>query len=343
MIDLPTIQTINSQLDKSIQQHIDSKTKPIGSLGKIEAVAAQLARIQQSLAPQADSCELLLFAGDHGAAQSGVSAYPSDVTRQMVLNFLTGGAAACVFSRMNEVELKIIDAGVAGEAIEDANLVSRRIAGGTRNFIFEPAMTPDQMMSAFDAGCHLGRNARADVVGFGEMGIGNTSSAAMLAHKTKQLPLLDIIGRGTGLSDAELNSKRDLLMQASQRTDDRLTVEQSLCEYGGFEIVMMTGAMFGAASKRKPLLIDGYIATAAAMCAVNLDPAIRAYCIFTHHSAEMGHQLMMRELGAEGLLDLQLRLGEGTGALLAWPLVKCAAAMMRDMASFAGAEVNGRI
>ncbi|MFT6317264.1 MAG: nicotinate-nucleotide--dimethylbenzimidazole phosphoribosyltransferase [Candidatus Azotimanducaceae bacterium] len=339
-LSLPTIARVSHLLDERIKHHIDTKTKPLGALGVIETVGAQVARLQASLQPVMQHCTLLLFAADHGVAQAGVSAFPAEVTRQMVLNFLQGGAAANVFARTNGIDLIVVDAGVAGEPIVDEHLISRRIAGGTSNFIEMPAMSEAQLEQALTNGVALGMQTAGDALAFGEMGIGNTSSAALLAHKLTGEPLEKIVGRGTGLDDSGLENKHRLLQVASRRTTSRLSAQQALQEYGGFEIATMVGAMLGAAASGRLIVIDGYIATAAALVAVRLKPDARDYCVFAHESAETGHRIMLDALQANGLLDLKLRLGEGTGALLAWPLIRCAAAMMSDMASFDMAKVN---
>jgi nicotinate-nucleotide--dimethylbenzimidazole phosphoribosyltransferase len=341
-LSLPRIPRVAHQLDERINHHIDTKTKPLGALGVVEIIGAQVARVQSTLTPVMRHCTLLLFAADHGVAQAGVSAFPAEVTRQMVLNFLQGGAAANVFARTNDVDLIVVDAGVAGEPIVDERLVSRRIAGGTKNFIETPAMSRSELELALTNGVTLGTQTAGDALAFGEMGIGNTSSAALLAHKLTGEPLVQIIGRGTGLDDKGLQNKRWLLELAARRTTDKLSAELALQEYGGFEIATMVGAMLGAAASGRLVIVDGYIATAAALVAVQLRPEMRDYCIFAHESAETGHRLMLDALQARGLLDLKLRLGEGTGALLAWPLVKCAAVMMSDMASFDTAAVSDK-
>ena len=338
MFDLPPV---SSALDDAIRQAIDSKTKPLGALGIVEALAAQIARIQGTLAPNLHRCRLTLFAGDHGIAHEGVSAYPQAVTRQMVANFLAGGAAANVFARANGVDLQVVDAGVAGDPIDAPGLVSRRIAAGTRNFAVEPAMTVEQCDTALGAGDELGANVAADAAAFGEMGIANTSSATLIAHKLTGAGLDALIGRGTGLDDDGLARKRSILAHAAMRTAERLDARGALREYGGFEIVMMAGAMIGAARAGAVVLVDGFIASVAALAATEITPALRDYLVFAHRSAEQGHRTVLDAIGARPLLDFDMRLGEGTGALLAWPALKCAAAMMSEMASFESAGVSG--
>ena len=339
--DLPKVLPVDRTATHRIQQTIDQKTKPVGALGQIENIARQVALIQDTSTPIADICELLIFAGDHGAAVAGISAYPSEVTRQMVLNFLAGGAAANVFAAQNDVTLHVVDAGVAGAPIENTSLITRRIGPGTRNYLDEPAMTAVQANQALIAGAELGGGIVSPFVAFGDMGIGNTSSAALITHKLLSVPLDQLVGRGTGLDDDGLVEKRRLLQQASARANVS-SVFEVLCEFGGYEINMMVGAMIGAAAQRRCILIDGYIATAAFIAARAFENHVLDYAIFCHRSAESGHQIMLDHLDASPLLDLGLRLGEGTGALLAWPIVRSAVSMLSDMASFQSGGVSTR-
>ncbi|MEM9668165.1 MAG: nicotinate-nucleotide--dimethylbenzimidazole phosphoribosyltransferase [Pseudomonadota bacterium] len=322
---------------------IDAKTKPVGALGDIEDLAFRLARIQGSLEPKAETCSLMIFAGDHGMAEAGVSAYPQAVTRQMVLNFLNGGAAANVFARSVGADVQVIDAGIAGDLIEHPGLIDRRTASGTKNAIDTPAMTFAQAKAAVSAGIELGTTQDTDVVCFGEMGIGNTSAASLVAAKVLGVPVDDLVGRGTGLEDDGMTRKRALLNRAAARTDNKLKVMDALSEYGGFEIAMIAGAMKSAARTGRIIAVDGFIASTAALCARELSPGCEENFIFAHRSAEAGHARILKALGAVPLLDLNMRLGEGTGALLAFPLIKAAAAMLRDMASFESANVSGPV
>ena len=336
------LQTGSSVLSLSgIQSAIDNKTKPLGALGEIETLAAQIANIQQTLTPQADTCRLTIFAADHGMALAGVSVFPQAVTRQMVLNFLTEGAAANVFARSVGAEIQVVDAGVCGDPIIDERLLQKRIGNGTANAIERPAMTPDQVRSALASGSALGHDGNEAVACFGEMGIGNTSSASLVAAKVLGLPVTEITGRGTGLDDDGLQRKSALLEIAATRTDAQLDAKAALEEYGGFEIAMMTGAMLGAAAAGKIVIVDGFIASAAALAASRIAPESRANMVFAHQSAEAGHARILDALEARPLLQLNMRLGEGTGALLAFPLVRAAADMLRDMASFESAGVSG--
>lgn len=336
------IESARDDLETAIRQAIDAKTKPLGALGRIEALAAQIAQLQGTIAPRMQRCVLTIFAADHGiAAAAGVSAYPQEVTQQMLANFLSGGAAATVFAATLDVPVRIVDAGVAGAALAHPQLVSRRIGPGTRSFLEAPAMTAAECAAALAAGRALGAEAGSDAEAFGEMGIGNTASAAMVAHKLTGLGLDRLVGRGTGLDDAGLARKRAVLARSAARTPARLDPMAALAEYGGFEIAMMAGAMLGAASKGVLVLVDGFIATVSALVAEALAPAVRPALVFAHLSAEAGHANLLEWMTARPLLSLEMRLGEGTGALLAWPLVRAAAAMLSDMASFADAGISG--
>ncbi len=332
---------LNIALERRLQSLIDGKTKPVGSLGRIEELAMQVAKLQGTLRPDTSSCGLTLFAGDHGMASAGVSAYPQTVTRQMLLNFLAGGAAANAFSDALGVSMQVVDAGVAGEPVEHPALLSRRIRGGTNNAIEGPAMSEDECSAALATGELLGAEARQPVVAFGDMGIGNTAAASLVAAKLTGTDVARLTGRGAGLDDAGLEHKRTLLERAAARTAPQLEARDALAEYAGFELVMIAGAMLGAAGARRLVLVDGFICTAAALAALRIEPSIRTALVFAHRSAESGHDPLLAALDAQPLLDLGLRLGEGTGALLAWPLVQAAGAFLRDMASFDSAGVDG--
>lgn len=335
-------------IENSLKNRVDRKTKPLGALGLLEKTAIKVGLIQQRLDPAFVRPHLLVFAGDHGAAKAGVSAYPQDVTWQMVENFLAGGAAINVFARQNGLALSVIDAGVAHDFGQRSGLIDAKVAFGTANYIEAPAMTAEQCAQAMARGAEISRNLAAkgcNVVGFGEMGIGNTAAASLITHCLTGLPLDACVGRGTGLDDAGLARKQALLETALNRYrghgggDDPLAV---LAEFGGFEIAMMVGAMLGAAEAKMTLLIDGFIVSAAALAAARLVPAFTEYCIFCHRSAEAGHAAQLRALGAEPLLDLGMRLGEGTGAALAFPLVLASVNFLNEMASFESAGVSDK-
>lgn len=339
------ISSPGNSLDAALLDKINNKTKPLGALGQLEQLALQIGRIQKTLTPVLANPQILVFAGDHGAAKAGVSAYPQDVTWQMVENFLAGGAAINVFAKHNGLGLRVIDAGVAHDFGARDGLVDAKVGPGTRNYIEEPAMSAHECAAALVKGAEIARKLAdegCNVLGFGEMGIGNTASASLITHVLTGASLDDCVGRGTGLDGAGLARKRDLLAQAVARAAlpadaDPMNV---LAEFGGFEIVMMAGAMLGAAERGMTLLIDGFIVTSALLAASRIAPAIREYCIFCHRSAEPGHLAQLAELQADPLIDLGLRLGEGTGAALAWPLVSASVAFLNEMASFASAGVS---
>ncbi|MCC1493456.1 nicotinate-nucleotide--dimethylbenzimidazole phosphoribosyltransferase [Cognatishimia sp. F0-27] len=331
-----------TDFDAALARKIDTKTKPRGALGRIEAIAAKIARLQGRLDPVMETCRLVIFAADHGIAEEGVSAYPSDVTRQMVLNFAAGGAAANVFARVNGLDLDVVNAGVRGGPFGNPGVIEKSLGEGTASFLTQPAMTADQTAEALSIGREIGGEGPWPAVAFGEMGIGNTSSASMVAHHLTRTPLKDLVGRGTGLDDEGFLRKVAVLEKANARVTGALTPEEVLREFGGFEIAMMTGAMLGAVHARKLVLVDGFIASSAALAAARIDPAARDAMVFCTLSIEPGHRLVLSALGADPLLDLRLGLGEGTGAALAWPIVKSAAAMLNEMASFEEAGVSDR-
>jgi len=338
---LPVIESVtNVRLEHKLRQKMDQKTKPVGALGQLEDLALQMGLIQCTDVVSFQSPQIVVFAADHGIAAEGVSAYPQSVTAQMVANMLAGGAAVNVLARQHGFTLRVVDAGVASALPEHPALIHQKIAFGTANMCREAAMTTAQMDAALQAGVDVVRRLPGNVMAFGEMGIGNTSSAALLVTRLTRTPIRDSAGRGTGLTDDQLSHKRKMLMIASlhhRRVFEPLDV---LAAMGGFEIAMMVGAMLQAASERRLVLVDGFIASAAALVAHRLVPEVQHYMVFCHRSAEHGHRILLKHLKARALLDLDLRLGEGTGALLAWPLVQSAARLMSEMASFASAGVS---
>ncbi len=332
--------TADAVLSQALLDAINNKTKPLGSLGRLETVAAQLGLIQGTTRIRIADPAILVCAGDHGVVAEGVSAYPQDVTWQMVENFLADGAAINVFARQNGCALHVVDAGVNHDFGVRPGLLDRKVAKGTRNFAAEPAMSRQQLEAALEHGMALARDLPGTVVGFGEMGIGNTTAAAAIMHKLTGQPLEQCVGAGTGLSSDGIRRKQQVIAAAVQQhagADDPLAV---LTTFGGFEIAMMTGAMLKAAELRKVLLIDGFIVTSALLVAARLQPAILDYCVFAHASSENGHRLMLDALGAQPLLQLGLRLGEGTGSALALPLLHAAANFLNEMATFASAQVS---
>ena len=342
------IAPLDRTLEAALRNKLDRKTKPQGSLGQLEQLALQIGLIQQKLDPQINTPTMLVFAADHGLAEAGVSPYPQAVTAQMVLNFLNGGAAINVLCRTHGLRLQVVDAGVNADLPSHPDLLSQPQGRGTANMLQQPAMTLAQAAAAMRAGAAVVRQHQANgcnLIGFGEMGIGNTASASLLTHCLTGLPLAECVGRGTGLDDAGLARKQDLLEQALVRyrngggDNDPFKV---LAEFGGFEIATMVGAMLAAAEAKMVLLIDGFIVGSAALVASRLAPALLDYCVFCHRSAEAGHRTQLLAMGAEPLLDLGLRLGEGTGAALAYPLVQSAVAFLNEMASFESAGVSDK-
>jgi len=348
------VATLDRALAPALQAKIDSKTKPQGALGRLEALALQLGLIQQRLDPAILAPNVLVCAGDHGAARAGVSAYPQDVTWQMVENFLAGGAAINALAGQAGMQLVVADAGVAHDFGPRAGLVDAKVgAGGTANYLEGAAMSEAECALAMARGAQLARDIAAggcNVLAFGEMGIGNTASASLLTHCLTGIPLAQCVGRGTGLDDAGLARKQALLEQALAIWPERpagpaATADEAiriLARYGGFEIAMLAGVMLAAAEARMTLLIDGFIVTSALLVAARIAPAITDYCVYSHCSDEAGHRRQLDWLGGKPLLDLGLRLGEGTGAALALPLLRAACAFMNEMASFASAGVSER-
>ena len=327
----------SNTLEYRIRQRIDNKTKPVGALGRLEELALQIALIQQTETPALTNPHLIVFAADHGLAAEGVSAYPATVTHGMVNNFMAGGAAINVFWRQNGILLLVCDVGVNTTFPGNSDaLVKYKIRSGTRNMLHEPAMTPDECEAALDAGKTLVNGVRhrgCTIVGFGEMGIGNTSSAALLMHRLTGLPLEQCVGRGTGLDDDGLARKLSVLQAVADRHAHLTGPVAVLAAMGGLEIAAIAGGMLQAVENGMIVLVDGFIATAALLVAHALNPAVLTNCIFCHQSDEAGHRLMLEFLHIKPLLYLDLRLGEGTGCALAYPLVQAAVAMLNEMAT----------
>lgn len=337
------ITPLNAQLIPQIQNHIDQKTKPVGALGQLEALALQIALIQERQRLSIERPLMLVFAADHGIADEGVSIAPSSVTQQMVKNFLAGGAAINCFCRTNHLPLKVIDAGIK-HAIspEPSALINQRIAAGTRNLAREAAMSEAHARQALLFGQLLAEqeiNAGSNLLAFGEMGIGNSSSAAAILAAISGEPVEKCVGLGTGINPDQLVKKIELVKQGVARTTNKSPLN-ILIELGGFEIAQICGAMLATAQAKKIILVDGFIVTAAALLAVQFNPNARDYMIFAHESHETGHQLMLKLLDAKPLLSLGLRLGEGTGAALALPLIHSAVTFYNQMATFESAGVK---
>ena len=328
-----------------IQHIIDHKTKPIGSLAMLEEKAAKICLVQQSEKPELKNPTMLVFAADHGIAKCGVSAYPQEVTSQMVLNFLNGGAAINVFCKQHGINLKVIDAGVNYEFDPNEVLVDAKIAKGTANMLEKPAMTEAHLINCFEKAEIIVKELHKEgcnVVGFGEMGIGNTSSASLLMSSISGIPLEQCAGKGAGLNDKQLSFKINTLLEVQKKHDQPTNAQEALRYFGGFEIAQMCGAMLAACEKNMLLLIDGFIAGCAYLCAFNINPALKNNALSCHLSDEKGHALLLNYLGEKPVLNLGLRLGEGTGCALAYPIIESAVRFMNEMASFENAGVTNK-
>ena len=338
------IKSLDTSNRAAIANNINQKTKPPGALGELEDLATQLALIQKSEKISINPV-MIVFAADHGIADEGVSIAGSIVTQQMVVNFLQGGAAINCFCRTQNLPLFVVDAGIK-YIIEPhpSDLIDQRISAGTKNFSLEPAMSINDAERAISLGASLAENfilQGFNVIACGEMGIGNSSSAAALVAAITKTPVEDCTGRGTGINDDQFTRKINLITKALTRLGDKsLTPIELLSEIGGFEIGQICGAMLAIAQAEKIIVVDGFIASAGALLAVQFNPAVRDYMIFAHQSHEKGHQLLLQKLNAKPLLNLGLRLGEGTGAALAIPLLKATESFYNDMATFSSAGIT---
>lgn len=340
------IEPVCRKLEHELQHKIDHKTKPLGALGALEKIALQIGLIQNSSSPQLMKPHIVVFAADHGIAKEGVSAYPQEVTFQMVMNFLNGGAAINVFCRQHHISMKIVDAGVNHEFPRyAANLINLKVGNGTRNFLQEPAMPLTSAQDCITKGAALVQEIfknGCNVIGFGEMGIGNTSSASVLMSKLCKLPVEDCIGRGTGLTDEQLEKKTIILRTALTKHKINDTPLEVLATFGGFEIAQLCGAMLQAAENKMIILVDGFISGSAFLVARAMYPAVADYAVFCHQSDETGHSKLLSHLQATALLNLNMRLGEGTGVAIAYPLIQSAVHFMNEMASFETAGVSNK-
>lgn len=339
------IPTLSKKSQNTIQEEIDYKTKPIGALGVLETIALQIGLIQSTSTPILSKPTIMVFAGDHGIAKTNkVSPYPQEVTQQMVFNFLNGGAAINVFCKQNSINLKIIDAGVNADFETNSVLINAKIAKGTADYSLKKAMSLQECELAFTKGKKLVRKIYSEgcnIVGFGEMGIGNTSSASLLMSYFTNTPIEQCVGRGTGVNDEGLKTKINTLKEVYDLHKNSLnTPIDALISFGGFEIVMMCGAMLEAASLKMTILIDGFIVTSALLAANALNSNILDYCIFCHTSGEQGHTKMLNYLNATPLINLGLRLGEGTGCAVAFPIIKSSVNFLNEMATFKSANVS---
>ncbi len=345
----------------AIQAHLDALTKPPGSLGRLEDLALQVGCVLGDPPPSLDDAVVFVFAADHGVAARGVSAYPAEVTAQMCANFSGGGAAINVLTRACGAEVRVVDVGVAGDVARLEGIEHRKVRAGTNDLSAGPAMTASEAADALAVGVEavVGVDMSGDatwpggaqraagpwIVGVGEMGIGNTTAAAAVTACLTGAAALDVVGRGTGVDEVGLARKRVVVERAVARVarpeDPRDDALEVLRQVGGLEIAAMAGAMIGAAARGALVLVDGFISSAAALLACSLCPALPPYLVASHRSTEPGHAVVLDALGLVPLLDLGMRLGEGTGCALAIPVVRAAGALLREMATFESAGISG--
>jgi len=323
---------------------LDSLTKPAGSLGRLEEIATQLVAIREQERPDCASKAIFIFAADHGVTEEGVSAYPKVVTRQMVLNFLSGGAAINVLCRHGGIDVMVVDIGVDGECSDLPGLINRKVARGTRNMAREAAMTEEDLHSALRVGIDLAKMAEEQgrtLIGTGDMGIGNTTAASAMTAALTASSVAAVTGRGTGVDDSALRHKIEVIERAlaenRPRGSDPLEVLQKV---GGLEIAGLTGLIVGAAARRIPVVIDGFISTAAAAVACGIEPKVKDFIFAGHRSSEPGHRVLLEFIGQRPLLELEMRLGEGTGAALAMTIIEAAVKILNQMATFSSAGVS---
>ena len=340
------IEKIDERLRSDIQAKIDNLNKPKGSLGRLESLAMQIALIQQTLSPSLSHPCHLLLGGDHGIEREGVSVSPREVTWQQMINFSRGGGGVNMFCRQHGFDLKIVDVGVDYDLSPYPAILNRKIARGTRNFLHEPAMSKEQYEAALTVGADLVDNCQkqgCQIICIGEMGIANTSPSSIWMHLFTGIPLKECIGAGAGLNSEGIRHKYEILSQAVanyQSVTHQATPETPLAYFGGFEMVAAIGAILRAAELHLIILIDGFIITACALAACQLYPAVKDYMIFTHCGDENGHHRMLESLQAKPLLRLGMRLGEGTGALCAFPIVDSAVRMINEMNNFDNAHIT---
>jgi len=337
----PIIDNLNrSELEQRLQFKLDNKTKPQGSLGRLEFLAKNIGLILNTEKPELLEPQLVVFAGDHGLVARGISAFPSDVTWQMVENFLSGGAAVSVLARQHGIGLTVVDCGVCHDFEPRAGLLIRKIALGTADATEGPAMTKTQCEQALANGLNLVQGLPGNALLLGEMGIGNTSAASLLMSRLAGLDIVDCTGAGTGLDADAVQRKISVLRTVLRKNADAISPLDALAALGGFEIATMVGAVLQAALENRVIVVDGFIASSAVLVAAAMQPAVFERCVFAHRSGERGHALMLAHMRVDPLLDLGLRLGEGSGAALAWPLMVSACRVIGEMASFESAGVS---
>lgn len=326
-----------------LQEKIDSKTKPIGALGTLETLAFQLGTVFQTLEPKIINPNIVVFAADHGISNHGVSAYPQDVTRQMVGNFLEGGAAINVFCKQHTIELSIVDSGVNYDFPTNTKLINAKIAKGTQSFLNAPAMCETELQLCFEKGKSIVETIAqrgSNCIGFGEMGIGNTSTASVLMSLLTGFPIEECVGKGTGADDEKLIQKQILLKKAIENYSGPAELMQQIAYFGGFEIIQMASGMLTAFESKMIIMVDGFICSVAFLIASKINPDIHKNAVFCHCSAEKAHQKLLDYLQAKPILNLDLRLGEGTGCAIAFPILKSAEVFLNEMASFESAGIS---
>lgn len=342
-LSLPAIDDLHdAALAAALRHKIERKTVPQGALGRMAALAQQLGLILDTTEPHLVQPQLVVFAADHGIAARGVSAYPSEVTRQMVGNFLAGGALVSVLARQHGIAMSVVDCGVRGEFDAAPGLVIRKIAHGSADSSAGPAMSPAQCAQALQNGIELVRGLPGNALLLGEMGIGNTSAAALLAARLGGVDVAEVTGAGTGLDSAGIARKTAVLRQALAANAQAVEPLDALAALGGLEIATMVGSVLQAASERRVIVVDGFIASAAVLVACKLAPHVLQRCVFAHRSDERGHARLLALLGAVPLLDLGMRVGEGSGAALAWPLLESSCRIINEVASFESAGVSDK-
>ena len=333
----------NEQIRPLLEQKINNLTKPKGSLGRLEELALQIGLIQQTLTPQLCHPQNIIFAADHGIVAEGVSVSPKEITWQQIFNFLHGGAGVNFLCRQHGFELKIVDAGVDYDLPYDRGIINRKVRRGTANFLHEAAMSEEEMERCLEHGAEvveLCHKEGSNVLSFGEMGIGNTSASSLWMHTLTGIPLADCVGAGSGLNQEGVSHKLHVLQQALDNYRGNGTTVDLMRYFGGLEMVMAVGAMLQAAQRGMVILVDGFIMTNCMLAASKLSPEVLKYAIFCHCGDEAGHRLVLDALGAKPILHLGLRLGEGTGAICAYPIIDSAVRMINEMDSFAHASIT---
>ncbi len=336
------IPRLNAELIPHLQHKLDNKAKPVGSLGRLESLALQVGLIQNTLSPELKNPVMLTVAADHGITAEGVSPCPVEITWQQVKNFLQGGGGIGLLARIYGMDLWVVDAGVNYRFDAHPKLIDAKVAYGSENFLHQPAMSRENCMKAFDNGRQIVRRffeAGSNVIGFGEMGIGNTTPASALLSIITGLPVDECVGPGAGLNSEGVSHKAKVIQAAIDKHGISESVLDNLARFGGYEIATITGGMIEAACCRMTILVDGFITTSAALVAQAMNPRVLDYCVFSHESDEQGHQKMLQFMGVTAVLKLGLRLGEGTGSAIAYSVLKGAVAVLSEMTSFEEAQV----